>query len=88
MNTIDIPLSTRAGQRRLSQNDIILRELQESSPSWVGLPRLMEISGSAAVHSRIADLRGRGHKIDHENDRSGDGRYISRYRFIFDETEK
>ena len=88
MNTIDLPLSSQAGKHRLSQNDIILQELQESSPSWVTLPRLMEVSGSAAVHSRISDLRSRGYQIDHGGDRAPDGRYISRYRFIFEETQR
>jgi len=46
-----------------SQCDVILRRLQEAPESWVGALELHQLSGSLAVHSRISDLRGRGHDI-------------------------
>jgi hypothetical protein len=60
--------STTAGD---SQCAIILATLQKRAGDWVALPLLMRVSRSAAVHSRIADLRARGHRIDHHNLRKG-----------------
>jgi hypothetical protein len=54
-----------------SQCALILAELLRAGGEWVGLPRLMAVSGSAAVHSRIADLRKRGHDIAHRNEQHG-----------------
>lgn len=57
----------------LSQCDKILLALrvQQSccggmieDTSWLSLPYLVEISGGYAVHSRVADLRKRGHDIE------------------------
>jgi hypothetical protein len=70
--------STETG---ISQADKILASLQLHSGSWVGLIHLAAISGSMAVHSRIADLRARGLTIEHRNERVG--RMIhSSYRLI------
>lgn len=55
----------------LSQCDLILAELERRAGTWVSLLDLAAVSGSMAVHSRIADLRARGKTIDHKNDRKG-----------------
>lgn len=65
----------------VSQCDKILASLQLHAGRWVALTHLAAISGSMAVHSRIADLRSRGHSIDHRNERVG--RMIhSSYRLV------
>lgn len=56
----------------LSQNSRILARLQRSKGKFVRMPELMLVSRCAVVHSRIADLRKRGHKI--ENHVIQDGR--------------
>lgn len=45
-----------------SQCDLILDALRRA-PGWVTMLDLHRASGSHAVHSRIADLRARGHEI-------------------------
>jgi hypothetical protein len=45
------------------QIQIILTALQGANGGWVPALALHEQSGSLAVHSRIADLRKRGHRI-------------------------
>ncbi len=68
-----------------SQCDAILAALKERAGQWVGLPALYNVSGSMAIHSRIADLRARGHRIEHRNERVG--RMIhSSYRLLPDES--
>ena len=52
-----------------SQCSNILAELEASHGEWVSLVRLHAVSGSMAVHSRINDLRQRGHRIEHRNER-------------------
>ena len=52
-----------------SQCACILAELQQQPCEWVSLVRLHAVSGSMAVHSRINDLRQRGHRIEHRNQR-------------------
>lgn len=52
-----------------SQCSCILAELQLIPGAWVSLIRLHAVSGSMAVHSRINDLRQRGHPIEHKNER-------------------
>lgn len=52
-----------------SQCANILAELESSPNEWVSLTRLHAVSGSMAVHSRINDLRQRGHRIEHRNER-------------------
>jgi hypothetical protein len=46
--------------------DALLRASTECAVAdgWVTLPQLVAISGGYAVHSRIADLRKRGHDIE------------------------
>lgn len=55
----------------LSQADKILAELQRQSGRWVSMLVLHQVSGSMAVHSRIADLRTLGHVIHQRNERKG-----------------
>jgi hypothetical protein len=55
----------------ISQCDRILAELQRHAGHWVSIIQLAAVSGSMAVHSRISDLRGKGHHIDHRNERRG-----------------
>jgi biotin operon repressor len=70
--------STAAGA---TQCDTILASLKLHQGDWVSLVHLATLSGSMAVHSRIADLRARGHAIDHKNERKG--RMIhSSYRLV------
>ena len=52
-----------------SQCACILAELEANPGAWVSLVRLHAVSGSMAVHSRINDLRQRGHRIEHKNER-------------------
>lgn len=48
-----------------SQADRILAYLRQGQPAgWAHLPDLVKTSGSYAVHSRIADLRKRGYRIE------------------------
>lgn len=68
--------SKPAGQ---SQCDKILRHLQANAGDWIGMPQLVRISGSYNIHSRIADLRKRGHQISHKNERRN-GEVHSYYR--------
>jgi hypothetical protein len=49
-----------------SQADRILGALRHAA-GWAHLPDLVKASGAYAVHSRIADLRKRGHRIEHES---------------------
>jgi hypothetical protein len=46
-----------------SQCDSILRLLSASPGAWVSMMDLHRFSGAMAVHSRISELRGRGHDI-------------------------
>ena len=51
-----------------SQADKILAELQRRPGVNVPMPDLARVSGAYAVHSRIAELRKRGHVIKNEID--------------------
>ena len=57
--------SKTAGQSQCAK---ILAALEESD-GWVEMPKLSRLSKSLNVHSRIADLRRRGHSIEHHNER-------------------
>lgn len=52
-----------------SQCTCIHAELLAHQGEWVPLLRLHAVSGSMAVHSRINDLRQRGHAIEHRSER-------------------
>jgi len=49
----------------------ILAALEYERGHWVPMPDLARIAGAFAVHSRIADLRKRGHRISHMNQKNG-----------------
>ena len=54
-----------------SQCDVILDKLRRHEGRWVDMVDLHRASGSMAIHSRIADLRKRGHTIEQQNKRHG-----------------
>jgi hypothetical protein len=51
-----------------TQCALILSALLVEQGQWVPMPKLAEASGAFAVHSRIADLRRRGHNIIQRNE--------------------
>lgn len=55
----------------LSQCARILSALEYQRGQWVPMPDLARIAGGFAVHSRIAELRNRGHRIQAMQDRRG-----------------
>ena len=63
----------------LSQCALVLAELQLHPGEWVPMPRLVLCSGSYNVHSRIADLRKRGHAILHKNTRKPGSKTIQSF---------
>lgn len=65
----------------VSQADLILRQLQATPGIWVAMPTLCAVSGSFNCHSRIADLRKRGHHIEWRGERF-EGHTLSFYRII------
>ena len=70
------PEHTATGAGR-SQCDSILAELESKRGQWVPMPDLARIAGGYAVHSRIAELRTRGHVISQRSERCGErGRKI------------
>lgn len=60
--------SERTGE---TQCQAILNHLEQHRGKWVAMPDLVRVSGAYAVHSRISDLRARGHHIVQRNERSG-----------------
>ena len=66
-----------------SQNDKILDYLQERLGQEVSMYQLYLVSGSMAVHSRIADLRKRGVRIANRTERQKDGTRHSFYTLLF-----
>lgn len=65
----------------VSQCDLILRRLQLTPGVWVDMPLLCRVSGSLNCHSRVADLRKRGHHIEWRGEHL-DGSIHSFYRII------
>jgi len=69
-----------------SQAQAILERLQAAKPTdrdgWVPMPTLADVSGAYAVHSRIAELRGRGHHIENRIEQRADGIRMSWYRLV------
>lgn len=55
----------------LSKCERILAELESKRGQWVPMPDLARIAGGYAVHSRIAELRKRGHHIESMQERRG-----------------
>ena len=71
----------------LSKCDAILATLTRWEGQWVSMPDLARIAGGYAVHSRIADLRKRGHRIDWKQERKPGSRKVwSYYRLALDTT--
>lgn len=62
---------TQYGSAGESQCAVILRILSASPGRWVPMPELAQAAGCYAVHSRVADLRKRGHTIEHRNEWAG-----------------
>lgn len=54
-----------------SQEARILCALVSHIGEWVAMPELAQVYGVGAGHSRVSDLRKRGHNIEHRNERSG-----------------
>ena len=54
-----------------SQADKVIDVLESRQGEWVPMPELAKAMGGYAVHSRIAELRKRGHDIEHRNEREG-----------------
>lgn len=54
-----------------SQCARILTRLKRARGSWVPMPQLVAASGGYAVHSRVAELRNRGHAIDNRTEVHG-----------------
>ena len=70
----------------LSQCDRILAALESKRGHWVAMPDLARIAGGYAVHSRIAELRARGHVISQRSERCGErGRKILSFYRLEDE---
>ena len=67
-----------------SQAGAILTRLQAAREfnGWVPMPILSDVSGAYAVHSRIAELRRRGHRIENKVTRQQDGKRLSWYRMV------
>ena len=62
-----------------TQCGAILARLEAAGGDWVPMPNLAHDSGAFAVHSRVAELRKRGHAIEQRSDRHG-RRVLSYYR--------
>lgn len=69
-----------------SQCDIILCELKRHANQWVPMPHLASVSGSLNIHSRIADLAKRGHRIENNQVTKGRKRH-SFYRILAKECQ-
>lgn len=70
-----------------SQAERILARLQAARQfdGWVPMPVLADASGAYAVHSRVAELRNRGHRIQNKVTRQQDGKRLSWYRLAVEE---
>lgn len=64
-----------------SQCGAILALLEAAGGDWVPMPNLAHDSGAFAVHSRVAELRKRGHEIEQQSKRDG-RRVLSYYRLV------
>lgn len=70
-----------------SQATKILQRLTATANTFVGMPELAHFSGAYAVHSRIAELRKRGHVIQNRTQKAKDGTRMSWYRLVSEERE-
>lgn len=64
--------------KRDSQNSRVLELLKEGG--WWPMPALVAGTGSYNIHSRIAELRKRGHTILNRTTRLPDGTVASEYQ--------
>ena len=65
-----------------SQAAKILQRLTAAGGVYVAMPELAEFSGAYAVHSRVAELRKRGHAIQNRTQKAKDGTRMSWYRLM------
>ncbi len=65
-----------------SQINRILDHLMEHKENWVSMPSLVHVSGSYNIHSRITELRKKGHNIESLVKPMPDGSKHSSYRII------
>ena len=65
-----------------TQEEKILEFLQARAGEFVPMPHLWAISGSMAVHSRVAALRKRGCNISNKIERAPDGTKHSFYALL------
>lgn len=65
-----------------SQSAVILDILTTLRGRWVSMLDLATASGGYAVHSRIAELRRRGHVIENQVGQRPGGKRVSRYRLV------
>lgn len=63
-----------------TQSQVILSVLRASAGFWVPMPILAAKSGAYAVHSRVSELRRKGHRIQNRVERHKDGTRVSAYR--------
>lgn len=63
----------------VTQCGAILAYLEAAGGDWVSMPTLAVVSRAYAVHSRVAELRKRGHVIEQRSERDG-RRVLSYYR--------
>lgn len=63
------------------QNAAILAALQARPGEWVPMTTLGEVAGCWAVHSRCADLRKLGYRVENRRERR-DGQVHSWYRLV------
>ena len=71
----------------MTQNAIILQTLREASGQFVSMPALVLVSGSLNIHSRVAELRKQGHRIESNVKRVGLAKH-SEYRLVEMEVAK
>jgi len=74
-------LAAAEAQRLREEAPVILARLEAAGGAWVPMPNLAHDSGAYAVHSRVAELRKRGHRIEQRSDRHG-RRVLSYYRLV------
>ncbi len=79
-------ITTHPTEDGSSQCDRILNRLQVMPAAWVSMPELARVSGSFNVHSRIADLRKRGIRIEQKSEQI-QKKVFSFYRLAPDSVE-
>ncbi len=65
-----------------SQCAKILRALRDAKGGWVSMPKLVKVSGSYNIHTRVDELRGRwGAQIENHTD-NAQRPHVSKYRLV------